>query len=231
MEAGAALAEQGPDSPLGAQVAKRLARDPRGRGGGRLEARSWSRVEHESELVKIRTRPPPAVNSGASHGRSRLPLTITINGSCGRPFRSRLERFRNRSPRGRNARRASSQRRSSPHRPWSAARPASACRCRCRSPPSARLGSPAVQGDREVRDHVRAVIRRVSDQIEIAKLVGDRGRSGVGVRRSIARRLPLRARSRPGGRCWRDRRCTHWARRRTMRRGSRRARRRRWREG
>ena len=46
-----------------------------------------------SETVKISTRPPPSVNSGASHGTSSRPLTTTASGSGGSPSRSRRARL------------------------------------------------------------------------------------------------------------------------------------------
>ena len=44
-----------------------------------------------ASLVKMRTRPPPAVKRPASQGRSRPP-TITISGSPESPFASRRSR-------------------------------------------------------------------------------------------------------------------------------------------
>ena len=83
VQARAALAEQRPDPALLAQVAQR-----RGEVDRALVADDLQRGRRlggsASEAVKIRTRPPPSVKSGASQGSSRRPLTITISGS-GRP--------------------------------------------------------------------------------------------------------------------------------------------------
>ena len=65
---------------------------PGPRGGPRRPA-SLSRAAHRSDAVKITILPTASVKIGASHGRSRLPETITISGSGARPRLSRFSRF------------------------------------------------------------------------------------------------------------------------------------------
>ena len=189
VEARAALAEDGADVALGAQVAERRRRCRRGRPvRGRPRPGSRSRAGRSSAPVKRRTaaaavgeerRVPGQVEAADDHHQR-------VAGQAERLAARRASPGRRRS--ARSARPASSRRRSSPRRSAAAARPASRCRCRSRSRRSGRRSPPARRawwrssgrgGDGRRAGRPRAGRRRAARRSRSGR---DRGRDAAPVR-------------------------------------------------